>query len=796
MAQGVALVYHPSGIIEGSDLMSRKNFWKTTSASLALAGMFANTAAVAAEPVLTLATSSGTLGDQYARPISSMAHITNKAKLALLQKKIKYVFVLFQENRSFDGYFGTYPGANGLFSTYTGADPSDPAAMPANKTVSFTQNIRNTDGSYSTITPFLSPRTIKDVNGNTVQLYPESLYSVDHSHTGYIADFHLDVATKSMPQNDGYALDQEGLEYASASNSTANGNVVTSSSAYPPTTSPPTSNPSLAAKQKGEVAISHRDCDTVPFLWHYADVGTLFDNLHQTIVGPSTPNAIAMIAAQSGATQWVLHPSTTGKFAGTGAPYAVPNETDTPPFPGSTMDVYSGKPPYGPDEASFATCATAGSVAGTYNNTACPMPASNDPASASYTTDSVVPLDGDLTAYGSPQITLTFASLPLSFMGSDANAIVAQDSHPVLDLADVRHDIKIISERDPSVHWGWYQQGFGPEPFDGQDVVDGFPAATPHASYIVHHNGPQYFGYLGDNPAEIAHMHSLSQFYTDVANGNLSKQGGVFYVRGGYYNNDKLTPADPSPAARTEFNGNDDHGSYSDSQISEALVADSVNAIANSPYWSQSAIIISYDESDGFYDHAPEAIRSFGPDGLPMSGGPRIPTIVLSPYSAAHTISHVYSEHGSIVRFINALFGLLPLSELPDEKSARALGASSGGFSKPDGSPQTELGPNDGAGVGDMLEAFDADRLMGKLAPLPPSAVTLSEATVTTLPHFGGAGCTTLHITPTDYPNGYGVGLEIDPPPQDFNPRPTVAPGIPYQEQTILGGVTTSPWTP
>ena len=109
----------------------------------------------------------------------------------------------------------------------------------------------------------------------------------------------------------------------------------------------------------------------------------------------------------------------------------------------------------------------------------------------------------------------------------------------------------------------------------------------------------------------------------------------MFYVRGGYYNNDGLVTADPSPAVRTTFSGNDDHGTYSDSQISESMVADSVNAIVNSPYWSQSAIIISYDESDGFYDHVPEAIRNWGPDGQPMSGGPRIPTIVLSPYGAA-----------------------------------------------------------------------------------------------------------------------------------------------------------------
>ncbi len=50
------------------------------------------------------------------------------------------------------------------------------------------------------------------------------------------------------------------------------------------------------------------DCDTVPFLWQYADRFTLFDNFHQTVIGPSTPNAIAMIAGQSGDTQWALHP--------------------------------------------------------------------------------------------------------------------------------------------------------------------------------------------------------------------------------------------------------------------------------------------------------------------------------------------------------------------------------------------------------------------------------------------------------------------------------------------------------
>src|SRR5262249_27283656 len=101
-----------------------------------------------------------------------------------------------------------------------------------------------------------------------------------------------------------------------------------------------------------------------------------------------------------------------------------------------------------------------------------------------------------------------------------------------------------------------------------------------------------------------------------------------------------------------------------------------VNAIANSPYWSQSAIIITFDESDGFYDHQPEQFRSYGPDGQPETGGPRIPLLVISPYAVTHGVSHVYSEHSSVIRFINELKGLIPLAELPNEEAASAAGAS------------------------------------------------------------------------------------------------------------------------
>jgi phospholipase C len=761
-------------------------------------------ATVVSEPQLTLATQTTTVGAAQGRDPSLQSSLTLQQKIALLRQKVKYVFVLFQENRSFDHYFGTYPGANGLTSTYTGANPTDPYAKPANQFASYNSLIQNVDGTYATISPFLIPRTIVSQAGATVALYPEDTYSVDHSHAGYINDMHADSATKSITLNDGYPLDQQGLHFSGDASTPAT--VVNASGVAP------TSNPNLQTKQKGEVVMSHIDCDTIPFLWQYADRFVLFDNMHQTATGPSTPNAIAMIAGQVGDTQWVKHPSnvnsqntTTAYGPGngaTGVALSLPNLTDSAPYPGSVNDTAKVPPPYGPDEATNAN-----------------SPNAAEPIFTSST----------------PQITLTFASLPLSFMGSQIGGIIRSDQHPATDLIDVQHDILSIAVKNPNVAWGWYQQGYGPEPFDrtgitengdattsslpngcfglnypGTNTVSGISCNTnvnaqgapKHGSYIVHHNGPQYFGYLGDNPVEQTMMHSLGQFYTDVANQALPVAGGVFYVRGGYYNNDGLAPIDPNPNVKGATPGNDDHPNYADAQISETLVADSVNAIANSPYWSQSAIIITYDETDGLYDHQPEAIRTYGPDGQPETGGPRIPAIVISPYAAAHTVSHVYSEHSSVIKFIDELFGLTPLGDLPDEAAARTAGAAlcatNSTFCAPGSTAQVNLGPGDtAAAMGDFLEAFDNDRLQGIVAPLPASYAMIANPTL--LPHYAGAGCVALAITPTDYPGGYGVGLENDPPPRDFNPRPVQSPGSPYYNtgnNTTAGSTTGTggPW--
>jgi phospholipase C len=614
--------------------------------------------------------------------------LSQAEKWQLIRQRIKYVFVLFQENRSFDFYFGTYPGADGI---YAGPDgPYKNGQVPG-----FTQLIVNTDGTLGTVTPFRIPATVKDADGKTVPLYPADIASVDHSHAGIARKIALDA--NGVAQNSDYALTEEGVKLVDGVPSMA---------------------PTLERKQFGELVMSHVDCDTAPILWRYADRFTLFDHFMDTIIGPSTPNAIAMIAGQGGETQWMLHPGEAAS-GGQGKGAVVPVVSDPQPYWGSPLD-------------------TANRV--------------NQPQA--------------VKPFGGVSKNLTFASLPLSFMGSAIQQTTAADYDPAFDLPDVQQDIeKIAGHGVKAIHWAWYQQGYDHE-------INDPSWKASHEGYIAHHNAPQYFGYVANNPQASTHLHGLSEFFDAIAKRQLPSSG-VFYVRGGYGNLHNWKPEDPNPKLMEVFAGNDDHPGYSDTQISEGLLAEEINAIAESPYWNQSAILIAYDESDGEYDHAQPRIRSHDANGLPLEQGPRIPAILISPYAVAHGVSHAPAEHSSIIKFVDNLFDLIPLADLPDELRARQIGADQ--FGQPNLGPADDLVPD----VGDMSSAFDVLRLQGKRPPLSAAYATISPAEITRFPQDGGQGCRVLEITPTDskLPN---------PVPADFNPRPDTTPGIP----------TAGDWTP
>ena len=669
----------------------RRCFVRSCSAALALATVAAPPAlrAQIAPPVINQPTAGeDPVFATYLRDPASDPAVPPDRLVAALRQHVRYVFVLFQENESFDHYYGSFPGANGLFSD--GQHPRAAADTPG-----FNQPITDIDGSTGSTRPFLiGPAQ-----------FAADLDDIDHGHARMAIKMDLPGGT-GTPLMDKFALVEEAK--------------------YTP---PGAKTPTLQAKQYGELAMAYADCDTVPFLWNYAARFTLFDNIFQTTIGPSTPNAIAMIAGQSGETQWVKHPDKIGSN--------IPVIADPIPYWGSASDATATDSPLR-------------------------QPANTVRESSGK--------DGGNTAQN-----LSFASLPLTLGGQNLSKIAEADAAPGSDLADVSKDVPYITNlQRPQVNWRWYEEGYDHEPTD-------LGATASHLSYIGHHNGAQYFGYISNNPQMTQNLKGLADFFADVQAGKLPAGGGVIFVRGGYTNiagllpalNTRAYPANAEAAkVQAAFLGDDDHPGYSDSHISEALVAREVNAIARSPYWDQSAIIITYDESEGDYDHVPPRILSFDPAGLPLSRGPRIPLTLISPYARSHATSHEEGDHASVIRLIDTLYDLPPLADLPDELGARLAGEAPS-FATGGGIKQTNLGPHDDRtpGTGDLLSGFDPARLTGAAPPIPASFADIADADVATVPPYGNKGCAKLGITTEDVRQGYH-----EPVPADFNPRPTTFP--------------------
>jgi phospholipase C len=631
---------------------------------------------------------------QYFNDPDKDPELQRETLVGLLQRQIKYVFVIFNENHSFDNEYGTFPGVNGLYSD--GRKPRSASDTPG-----FTQTYTDTGTNLSvTVEPFkLGPMQ----NSSFVD-------SVDHSHNGLATKIHV---VNGVPQMDMFAYD----EYHRFAGTT------------------PTQAREEEGTQFARLVMSHIDCDTIPFFWQWAGRFTIFDNIFATEDTPSTPNAVAMIAGQSGETQWVKHgpngrTCTVGSNAGT--TQGPPLVNDPQPFYGSQIDTTTvNRQPSGANES--------------YENTNI---ASN----------------------------LTFASLPLTFLGRNITEVLALNRNPAFDLPDIRKDIPYIRDLGTRpVNWRWYQEGYDLESTDTNGVAS-------HSSYVSHHNGAQYFGYISNTPGVSSNLRGLTDFFTDIANDSLPK-GGVFYIRGGYTNQMGLTPAVTNSntsalevaAINNAKAGDDDHPGYTDRQLSEAMAARVINSIAsNAKIWNQCAIIITYDESDGFYDHVPPRILSYGPDGKPLSRGVRVPLILISPYARTHAVSHVEGDHNSVIETINSIFGLPALASLPDEAQALQDG-NSPAFNRfaPAGFEQKYLGPRDiNSPISEsLLSGFDPKRLMGMSPPLPASFAMIPDSVVKSLPHYNGQGCKEIGITPEDVRQGI-----LNRIPAGFNPLPSTYP--------------------
>ncbi len=177
-----------------------------------------------------------------------------------------------------------------------------------------------------------------------------------------------------------------------------------------------------------------------------------------------------------------------------------------------------------------------------------------------------------------------------------------------------------LSEQD--ISWAWYAGGWN-------DALAGH--ADPLFQY--HHQPFAYFAnYADGTAAKTAHLKDEQEFTASLGNGTLPA---VSFIK----------PLGPD----------NEHPGYAALVRGQQHVADLVGAVQNSPYWADTAIVITYDENGGRWDHvAPPQGDKWGP-------GTRVPTIIISPYAKRGYVDHTQYDTTSVLKFIENRWGLAPL---------------------------------------------------------------------------------------------------------------------------------------
>lgn len=338
-----------------------------------------------------------------------------------------------------------------------------------------------------------------------------------------------------------------------------------------------------------------------------------------------------------------------------------------------------------------------------------------------------VPINGDLDPFAGPytfgdstvQIKQSYATLAMTLGGS--GAALQAEAHPGKVSADLT---QIASSNLPAIPWGWAQEGFVP----GRGT-------NANPGYVAHHNAPQYFDYVHNNQAYWSNVGTTEKILSQIQTGSLNGSG-VYFIKGSKQNHFGWKPASRNKKIQQNYLGDDDHPGpgNSDAQVAEAFVATFVNAIAASKYWKDSAIIVTWDDGGGFFDHvAPNSFEACN-DGYPCGDGQRLPFIVISPYSLSGAVVTDYSDTASVAKFVELVFGIPSMASLPDE------------------SAYLPYGPRDysSTALSDLAGAFDLNKLDGSAATNPASSAEIPGIVVSKFP--SPWNCKTLHVRPLAIP--------------------------------------------
>jgi phospholipase C len=483
----------------------------------------------------TVASASAGHPDTVAAP--AKASTAEYKVVAPTSSPIKHVVVLFDENESFDHYFGTYPYATNTDGTTFKAKPGTPKV----------------NGLYNKITSSGPAGPLLTANAN--EYNPKRL---THSQA------------LTCDQNHAYTPEQQAF----------NGGKMDKFVQYTETDTC-TGQPILFGEPG--LVMDYYDGNTVTGLWNYAQNYAMSDNNYDTQFGPSTPGALNVISGNTGG-GYAVNPTTGAKTTA----------------PGSVSALNSNG---------------VGSIYGDLD------PAYDDCSDSSHTATSPVGVE---------------------------------TGKNIGDLLNAKH-----------VTWGWFQGGFAPTSTNSagyavcgatHNNIGGIAAAD----YSPHHNPFQYYKSTA-NPKHLPpsseamigqtdqanHQYDLSDFATTLKDGNMPA---VSYLKAAEYQ--------------------DAHPGYSDPLDEQNFIVNTVNEIEQSKFWKSTAIVITYDDSDGWYDHqnsprvngsndpaTDQAVCTSKPVKLGSINdrcgyGPRLPLVVISPYTRSNYVSHNVTDQSSVTSFI------------------------------------------------------------------------------------------------------------------------------------------------
>jgi phospholipase C len=225
------------------------------------------------------------------------------------------------------------------------------------------------------------------------------------------------------------------------------------------------------------------------------------------------------------------------------------------------------------------------------------------------------------------------------------------------------------------VSWGFFTQGFdlgvtNPNGTTGcaRNTTSQITNATK-ADYIPHHEPFQYYKSTA-NPTHARPTSVTSIGLTDAANHQYDLHDFYDAILAGNY---------PAVSFLKAAGYQDGHAGYSDPLDEQTFIVHVINFLQQNADWQHTAVVIAYDDSDGWYDHqmgpivnqstsAADALTGPGACGsgataligptvtMPVQGrcgyGPRLPMLVVSPWARQNFVDHTVTDQSSIIRFV------------------------------------------------------------------------------------------------------------------------------------------------